>query len=81
LAGAAPLLQRQNIRFVLSECEPVARTRNFASFPDLAGFMGGFGYQLFGVYEQQPEWDGRNALLYWNALFICEKLVAKGSKL
>lgn len=81
LAGAASLLQRQKIHLVMSECEPVARTRHFASFPDLAGFLGGFGYQLFGVYEQQPEWDGRNRLLYWNALFICEKLVAREARL
>jgi FkbM family methyltransferase len=81
LAGAAPLLQRQKIHFVLAECEPVVRTKDFVSFPALAEFLGGFGYQLFGVYEQQPEWDGRNALLYWNALFICEKLIARDAQL
>ena len=81
LAGAAPLLQEQKIHFVLVECEPVVRTRNFADFPALAEFLGGFGYRLFGVYEQQPEWEGRHYLLYWNALFICEKLIDRGSKL
>ncbi|MCE0498323.1 MAG: FkbM family methyltransferase [Methylacidiphilales bacterium] len=81
LSGAAPLLQRQKIHFILSECEPVTRTQNFVGFPDLAGFLGGFGYRLFGVYEQQPEWDGRNCLLYWNALFICEKLIDPKARL
>jgi len=84
LAGATPLLQRQQILFVLSECEPVVRThvnKSFVSLSALAEFLGGFGYRLFGVYDQQPEWDGRNSLLYWNALFICEKLVDRDAKL
>jgi FkbM family methyltransferase len=81
LAGAAKLLEQQRIHFVLSECEPVVRTKNFVSLPALAEFLGGFNYQLFGVYEQQPEWDGRNMLLFSNALFICEKLIDRGARL
>jgi hypothetical protein len=73
LAGAAPLLQRQQILFVLSECEPLVHTQRFVGFFALAEFLGGFGYRFFGVYEQQPEPEG-NSLLYWSALFICEKL-------
>jgi FkbM family methyltransferase len=81
LAGAAPLLQQQRIHFVLSECEPVVRTKEFVSFSAMADFMAGFSYRLFGVYGQQPEWDGRNMLLYWNALFVCERLIAQGARL
>lgn len=81
LAGAAPLLQQQRIHFIFAECEPVARTKDHVSFVEMAEFMGKFGYRVFGVYEQQPEWDGRNALLYWNVLFVCEKLVARDAKL
>jgi FkbM family methyltransferase len=81
LSGAAPLLREQRIHFVQSECEPTGRTQNFVDFASLAQFMAGHGYQVFAVYEQQPEWDGRNELLYWNALFICESLVAQGAKL
>jgi FkbM family methyltransferase len=80
LSGAESLLREQRIHFVQSECEPVLRTRNFVDFTSLAEFMAGFGYQLFGIYEQQPEWDGRNSLLYWNALFISGKLIAQGAK-
>ncbi len=81
LAGAAPLLGRQRIHFVLSECGPAARSDRFVGFGALSGFMENFGYRLFGIYGQQPEWDGRNQLLFWNALFICEKLVARGARL
>jgi FkbM family methyltransferase len=75
LAGAAPLLQRQKIHFVLSECEPVVRTKYFVSFPALAEFMGSFGYRLLGVYEQASDSDG--TLAYWNALFVCEELIGQ----
>jgi FkbM family methyltransferase len=77
LAGAIPLLQRHKIHFVLSECEPLVRTNYFVSFPSLAEFLGGFGYRLFGVYEQQS--DPKGILSYWNALFICEKLTRQAA--
>jgi FkbM family methyltransferase len=78
LAGATQLLRRQQIHYVLSECEPVSRTNYFVGFPALVEFMGGFGYRLSGVYEQSLETDG--TLAYWNALFICEKLTGQAAK-
>lgn len=81
LAGAAPLLKEQRIHFVQSECEPVGRTKEFVSLQALSEFMAEYGYGLFGVYEQQPEWDGRNVLLYWNAVFICGQLIGHSSQL
>jgi len=81
LAGAAPLLHQQKVRFVQSECEPVLRTKQFVNFSALADFLADFGYGLFGVYEQQPEWDGRNMLSYWNALFVCKELIAQDARL
>jgi FkbM family methyltransferase len=81
LSGAAPLLRQQRIHFVQAECEPVVCTKAFVGFPTLVEFMQDFGYRLFGVYEQQPNWDYTNVLLYWNTLFICEKLVSEDSRL
>ena len=81
LAGASPLLQQQRIHLILCECEPVVRTRNFVDLATLAEFLSRFGYEFFGVYEQQPDWGGRNELLFWNGLFVCKKLVAPGANL
>lgn len=81
LAGAAPLLKQQRIHFVQCECEPIAFTNNFVSFPALAEFLGAYGYRLFGVYEQQPHFDGTRRILYWNAVFICEKLIPPDARL
>lgn len=84
LLGAERLLRMQQVHFIMVECEPVARLQTehaFVDFTSLVKFLSGFGYQVFGVYDQQPEWDGRNVLRYWNALFICEKLIPCGSRL
>jgi FkbM family methyltransferase len=73
LAGAASLLQQQLVRFVQCECEPTASTGTLVSFADAAAFLGRFGYQLFGIYDQQPEWwEGTTAMRFWNAVFIAE---------
>ena len=80
LAGAAPLLQQQKIHLIQCECEPFPRTKNFVSLGELADYLRTFGYHLFGVYEQQPEWDGTNRILYCNALFVCEKLISHNSQ-
>jgi len=80
LAGAAPLLREQRVHFILSECEPFVREKEYVSFQALGEFLADYGYSLFGVYDQHLEWEGRNILWYWNALFICEKLVAPGAR-
>jgi FkbM family methyltransferase len=74
LAGAAPLLREQRIRFVMAECEPLPVTGYFVSFCALADFFKSYPYKLFGIYRQQPDWDGRRSLLYFNVLFICDEL-------
>ncbi len=86
LSGAEPLLREQRVSFVLSECAPLACSSgrsdfSLVHFAGLEEFFADFGYRLFGIYEQQPEWDGTNALLYWNALFICPTLTVCGAQL
>ena len=56
----------------------MVRTKYFTSLPALAEYMGGFGYRLFGVYEQSSEADG--TLAYLNALFVCEELIDQTAK-
>lgn len=75
LAGAVPLLQQQRIHFILAECEPTSRCERFVSFAALTGFLTPFGYRLFGVYDQRIIPAAGNAVCFWNALFICGKLV------
>jgi FkbM family methyltransferase len=74
LRGGAPLLEQQRIQLVFTECEPIERTKFFVTLAEAGAFMRRYGYELFGVYEQQSEWDGRRMLLYCNALFVCPRL-------
>lgn len=74
LAGAAPLLREQRIRFVMVECEPLPITRYFVSFCAIAEFMQSYPYKMFAIYRQQAQWDGRKSLQFFNAVFICNEL-------
>lgn len=80
LAGAETLLKEHRVHLIQCECEPAPRTNEWVSFPALAEFLEGYGYRVFGVYEQRPEWDGGNYIPFWNAIFICEKLVPHSAR-
>lgn len=69
LKGAEKLLGGGRIGLVLAEAffDP---TVQLTLFDDLRSFLDPFGYKLFGVYDQQPHWDGRPAILYPNVCFI-----------
>ena len=72
LAGAAPLLREQRIRFVMAECEPLPVTGYFVSFCALAEFFKNLPYKLFGIYRQQPEWPVvRPGLVAWDRRYRC----------
>lgn len=79
LAGAEPLLQEQRARFIQCECEPTPRTGKWVSFSTLAEFLEPYGYRLFAVYDQQPDWGGEHCLIFWNAVFICDQLARSRS--
>jgi FkbM family methyltransferase len=81
LAGAEPLLRQQRIRMIYAECAPVKTAQVFVSLAQLAEFLQPHGYELFGIYDQQPHWEGRRTLLYFNALFLCPDLAPPGSRL
>lgn len=78
LAGAETLLKEQRIHFVQSECEPFTLTKEYVSFSALTDFLRGFKYELFGVYEQYLDEEER-VIRFWNAVFICKKLVPPGA--
>ncbi|RYY43317.1 MAG: FkbM family methyltransferase [Chitinophagaceae bacterium] len=75
LAGCSSMLEKQQIKVVMVECEPVATNNYFVSLTDLATFFSPFGYKLFGIYEQQLDWNGNKSLLFFNAVFVCPDLV------
>jgi FkbM family methyltransferase len=81
LSGAAPLLQQQKVHFIFAECQPAAHSERFVGLSALEEFLEGFGYRLFGIYDQSFPRDGANSLCFCNALFVCGKLIPQGAKL
>lgn len=69
LKGAHELLRQRRVDFILAEVAFKASSR-LALFDDIRAYLEDVGYQLFGVYDQQPARDGTPALIYANACFI-----------
>jgi FkbM family methyltransferase len=76
LQGGAAMLQRHQIDFVQVETSTRKDVDVFAPFHQVNDYLTGMGYELFGFYEQQPCWTGRQSLLYFNAVYISPALLA-----
>ena len=75
LEGAYEMLRKQSIRLLHIEAEPIETEKHFPSFDKLSKFLLTFGYELFGIYEQQPHWDRRKSIRFFNPVYICKRLV------
>jgi hypothetical protein len=73
------MLSSRRVRLLLVETELVASNRRFVPLAELDRVLGGSGYALFGVYQQQHHWDGRTSLSFVNALYAEASLVAPGA--
>jgi FkbM family methyltransferase len=80
LAGAVPMLETQQISFILLECEPLPRSGYYVPFQKIADTLTPFRYEPFGFYEQSLYWDGKKSLHYMNVLFICQRLVGSPTR-
>jgi FkbM family methyltransferase len=63
LKGAVEMLQQQRISFVQVETSTRVDVSYFCRLPEIEQFMTRFGYELFGMYDQQPCWSGRHSLI------------------
>lgn len=75
LEGCKPMLEKQQIKIIMVECEPISTDNYFVSISDFGSFFLPFGYKLFGIYEQQMDWDGKKHILFLNAVFVSPDLV------
>jgi hypothetical protein len=79
LEGCRRLLERKQIQVIYVECEPIAKSNYFVSFPAVVEFLDPFGYELFGIYDQQLGWEGKRRIKkisYLNPAFVRSDLVA-----
>lgn len=75
IAGAQQMLQTQRINILYIEAAPYRTKRHFVSFAEIVEAMRKHDYDLFGIYEQQPHWSGKNSILYFNPVFISKALL------
>lgn len=76
LRGGVRMFQRRLIDFVQVETSTRKDVDIFSPFQQVNDYLTGLGYELFGFYEQQPCWTGRQSLLYFNAVYISPDVLA-----
>jgi hypothetical protein len=69
LHGAASMLDRSAIRFVLSEIGWHRGDSRHVLFDEMRDFLAPKGFSVYGIYDQQLEWSGENRLRYANVCF------------
>ena len=75
LRGGESLLADGSVDVVEVEAGMSPDNRLHVPYADLVHYLEGFGYRLFGLYEQVPEWPtGRPQLRRTNPVFISPEL-------
>lgn len=77
LKGGSGLLARHQIDFVQVETSTRRDVDAFSPFSQVDKYLTDLNYELFGVYEQQPCWTGRQSLLYFNAVYVRSSILAE----
>lgn len=75
LKGCQKMLENQQIKVLMAECSPRDNDDYFVSFSALNRFLEEVGYELYGIYGQQLEWNGRKRVLFFNPVFVCPDYV------
>jgi FkbM family methyltransferase len=78
LQGATSLLQAQRIQLLMLECELIPTDAGFTPLASVATFLERFSYHLFGVYDQQLDWNGTRRIQYLNAMFVSAETATTG---
>ena len=77
LAGSRGLIEGERISFVQVEVGMTAANTKHVPLQDAQAWVARYGYVLFGVYEQTPEWSGEPRLRFSNALFVSSREMAR----
>lgn len=75
LEGGRGMLAAQHVDFIQVETTFRHDTQYFAPIWAVDRLMHAHRYELFGIYEQQPCWTGRQSLLFLNAVYVRMSLV------
>lgn len=80
LRGAAGLLSNASIGIIETECGANCDNAHHISLFEIQSFLEGYGYRLFGIYEQVPEWPtGAPNLRRVNAVYISPAVIKRNT--
>lgn len=84
LKGARAMLEDSAISFVQVEAGMTSHNSKHVPFAAFQDYLEPLGYSLFGIYGQQPEWDGEARLRYADPVFVSprdQSLPARAARL
>ena len=70
LKGATSMLQNHAIKLILVELGFDPKDPNHVDFESVKSYLENYGFNVFGIYDQQLEWSGEKKLRYANVCFI-----------
>lgn len=70
LQGSSQLLKQQKIGLIFLETSMEHHFGQFVPLNEIFTYLSKFGYEFFGLYDQQPYWHGKKSLHFCNAAFI-----------
>jgi len=78
LKGAKQLLHQSRISIIETECGVSRENTHHVPFCQIHSYLEGFGYRLFGIYEQVPEWTkSQPQLRRVNSVFISMSVIER----
>jgi len=69
LQGSESFLKTSQVPFILAEVGFHPNDDRKVLFDDVRDFLMPFGYHLFGIYDQNLEWNGKKQIQFANACF------------
>jgi FkbM family methyltransferase len=77
LKGATDLLGREAIDLIEVEVSMSPENLSHVAFADVVALLSGYGFRIFGLYDQIPEWTlGRPQLRRANVVFVSAAMIA-----
>ena len=75
LRGARAMLAGGRMRFIQVEASFYDNNPRFLRVDRFSEFLGDYGYEAFGIYDQMPHPTGRPTVAYMNAVFVHRALL------
>lgn len=75
LKGAQNMLSSGQVAFVLTEVTFHPGDSRHVLFDDVRSYLLPMGFSVFGIYDQQLEWSGKQRLRFANACFLNERAI------